>query len=223
MTTQLPTIATASLPDSLKLWLEEWKESDPIPQEMISLIPGALRVMDTQLRRIDHRELMVKLVRTLSLWKAPGGWDDIVEFYVEALEDMPADLATLALKRLRLNFRFDTFPKPADPRAMASAELTERHLMRARLKVASIYAPVLTPYTPPTVDQIAAAKSLKNAAVDHLRSATPTLSAAVAEVTPPTPDYLSRVRDEVKGFKLPDEDDPIVQKLLRQMEPKGEA
>ncbi len=88
------------------------------------------------LQPMDRRELAVKLDKTLTLWAAPEGFEVTAEFYLEALEDLPADLVEAALKQVRMTYRYPSMPKPADFRSAVVAELGRRQRQARKLEIA---------------------------------------------------------------------------------------
>ena len=58
------------------------------------------------------------------------------EFYLEALEDLPADLVEAALKQVRMTYRYPSMPKPADFRSAVVAELGRRQRQARKLEMA---------------------------------------------------------------------------------------
>lgn len=90
------------------------------------------------LRPLPRKELFVLLGRTLMLWKLPDDWDDTAAFYVEALEDVPADLVQVALKHARLSIKW--FPKPCELREPILDELARRRAVLTRLRTMELMA-----------------------------------------------------------------------------------
>lgn len=66
------------------------------------------------------------------LWGLPERWDEMVDFYLEAFDDVPLDLAEQAFKHARLNCKF--FPKPAELREPIKDELVKRQAPVHRLQ-----------------------------------------------------------------------------------------
>lgn len=95
-------------------------------------MPSAITEAETLTRPIDGKTLAVLLVQTCKIWNPPEDWDDIAQFYREALEDVPLDLVQSALKHLRLTLKW--FPKPCELRAPIDAELRRRRDVLRRLK-----------------------------------------------------------------------------------------
>jgi len=91
-------------------------------------LPARLRNDIAQARAnlapMDPKALAVKLNQTLALWPKPAEFETTAEFYLEALETVPADLVEKALKHVRLNSKF--FPKPAELLEPIRAEMTQR-------------------------------------------------------------------------------------------------
>jgi hypothetical protein len=95
------------------------------------------------------------LAETLDLYgPLPANWERVGKFYVEAFEDVPADLIGKALKAYRLNPKA-FFPKPGELRAQIVDELgaRKRALIKLRLAKGSIKAPEQV-RPPPTDEQV---------------------------------------------------------------------
>lgn len=73
------------------------------------------------------------LTQSFKIWNPPEDWDDIAQFYREALEDVPQDLVQASLKHLRLTLKW--FPKPCELRAPIEAELRRRRDVLRRLRL----------------------------------------------------------------------------------------
>lgn len=84
----------------------------------------------------------VEFDATFALWRdrLPENWSSIAGFYLEAVADVPADLVSEAFRRLRLNYRYPGFPKPADLRATVLDEMAQRRTILLRLKTAQLIA-----------------------------------------------------------------------------------
>lgn len=132
-----PSAAHLSLPRPLEGW--RGPADGPVPLGLREL-RTARQETDAALLPIDLKELTVLLDQTLALFedRRPANWGHIAEFYLEALEDVPADLAREALRHVRRNVRF--FPKPADLRAPIVEELARRQHIRLRLRLAQMMA-----------------------------------------------------------------------------------
>lgn len=91
----------------------------------------ALREVEHALTPICTKDAAALLAQTVEVFGVPQNWDRTAKFYLEALEDVPPDLAELAMKRVRMNLKF--FPKPSEIRAQIAPELGERNTARARL------------------------------------------------------------------------------------------
>ena len=100
---------------SLRPLLSGWRPEYP-PPEGVDLISAALAEAEANLEAMEVKALTVAVERTLALWTVPDNWDNVAGFYLEALEDVPADLVEVALKSLRQRRRWNNFPKPADLR-----------------------------------------------------------------------------------------------------------
>jgi hypothetical protein len=121
---------TSEIPWSKPRWLENWRAEMPIPVNPTE-VSRALQGVENALRPIGPKEAAALLAQTVEVFGVPQNWDKIADVYLEALEDVPRDLAVLAMKRVRLNLKF--FPKPAEIRAQIAPELSERNTVRARL------------------------------------------------------------------------------------------
>jgi hypothetical protein len=103
--------------------------------EIVSFIAAAKAAV----RPASPAEAAVLLEGTLELFGKPNNWDQIADFYLEALEDVPIDLVARSLKHLRQTHQSHwRFPNPADLVAPIRGELAQRKLalMRARAALA---------------------------------------------------------------------------------------
>lgn len=111
----------------------DWTPDLPVTREQAEAIPEAIAHAKAAVEPIDPRSLAVMLERTLDVWTLPPNWDDVAEFYVEALEDVPLDLVHSALKHLRMTIKW--FPKPCELRSSVTLELDRRRHVLRRLEV----------------------------------------------------------------------------------------
>lgn len=112
-------------------WLDQWQTSHPVPvsQETVS---ANLAAVQNMLRPVDPKVAAALLAQTVAIFGVPANWKQIADFYLEALEDVPPDLALLAMKRIRMEKKF--FPKPAEIREVIANELAVRRTTEMRLK-----------------------------------------------------------------------------------------
>lgn len=89
--------------------------------------------LDHWLTPADLKGAVVEMEQTLALFKLPDNWNEIAKFYVEVIEDIPADLLVDALKHVRMTKKW--FPKPSELREGIASEMAERQLLAARLRI----------------------------------------------------------------------------------------
>jgi hypothetical protein len=99
-------------------------------------LPSAITEAEALTRPIDGKALAVLLMQSFKIWNPPADWDDIAQFYREALEDVPLDLVQASLKHLRLTLKW--FPKPCELRAPIEAELRRRRDVLRRLQTMAL-------------------------------------------------------------------------------------
>jgi len=134
-----------------------------VPAESARQLPAAIAEARELLVPIAVDELMVLLAKTAKVWPLPADWDDTADFYVEALEDLPADLVHAALKHCRLTLKW--FPKPAEMREPIARELERRNTvlrrllaMKQRVELGDVEAPALR--VVPTAEQKAEGEAI---------------------------------------------------------------
>lgn len=175
-------------------------------------------VLDAHCAPADPRLLAVELKRTTDRFPPRKGWDEedaaaAGDGLMEALEDVPLDIAQAALKRVRLECHF--FPDPADIRERVVAELGERKRAAMKAKVAADMAarrkeqPPRRPPTDAERAQVAEAMAgLRRGMEDNPLKAKPEAPPSDAATA------LRAVKAQTAGFKLPSLDDPAVKKWL---------
>jgi hypothetical protein len=81
------------------------------------------------LQPATQQQIAAVLYGLLSVYGVPAGWDDAKSLYLDALADLPFDLLQeAAAAHIRTS---QWFPKPAQLRAFASEELSDRRAARA--------------------------------------------------------------------------------------------
>ena len=124
--------ALASVEPQLAAWMPA---HDTLPAPLPVLREALAEVMES-LRPIDLRELTIVLDETLALWRTPEQFEGTAEFYVEALEDAPRDLALAACKAVRVNHGYASMPLPGDFRRHVKEELARRKSLAVQLRLA---------------------------------------------------------------------------------------
>lgn len=168
-------------------------------------------------RPADPRALAVELKRTLDIFPPhtsgdPGALSDAL---MEALEDVPLDIAQTALRRVRMECRFT--PRPAEIRERVIAELGERKRMALKAAVAADMARRRKEGRPPRpateAEKAQVSEMLAKARTQH--QANPLKGAPEPTVGPTdTATALRAVKAQTAGFKLPSVDDPAVRKWM---------
>jgi len=148
-----PKIRAGGALASLRPRLSAWRPEYPAPAS-VEILQAALAEADARLAPIDVKALTVQIERTLAIWPVPDDWAEKAWMYLEALEDVPSDLVETALRTLRLQRRWPTFPKPADLRAPIVVALAERRTesnkIAAALSKARRDPPEIVDRVPPT-------------------------------------------------------------------------
>lgn len=100
--------------------LREWDQvNQPFPMVTRDETRQVLIDLDAALAPIDPTALAVALEQTLVLWRQPAGGEAVASFYLEALEEFPAEIVAAALKVVRLTHHYPSAPLPADFRKAA--------------------------------------------------------------------------------------------------------
>lgn len=113
-------------------WLAAWAAADPVPVTAAE-VAAALALVAGGLVPADPVDIGRKLDATMQLWRLPVAWREVAEFYVEALEELPADLVDLALRRVRARHKYPEAPKPAEFVEAVRDDLAARKLAKLRL------------------------------------------------------------------------------------------
>ncbi len=118
----LPSSVVADVPASPPQWIVGYQPDHhrPVPVPS-SQVRRELADWDAACEPADVKAIAVLLEHTLKLFGLPENWDDIAEFYLEALEDVPLDIVRDGLKTIRLGSVF--FPKPAEIRRAVKDKL----------------------------------------------------------------------------------------------------
>lgn len=95
-----------------------------------SLVPAAAEEMAVFL------ELLAQTGQALRWPAMPSG---AARIYVEALNDIPADLLALALHRLKREWKWPRMPSPADIRESIADDMGTRKLRLTRLRTVEIF------------------------------------------------------------------------------------
>ena len=157
------------------------------------------------------RAVAVILKPLIDLHGEPRNWRTAAPLYIEALADIPPDLLAVAVKHAITSNPY--FPKPADLRAAIMDELSEYRRRQDAARKAFLMLPAAD-IPPPTEEQKAEVDALlaeHGIVVDEHGRLRP------LEREPMTQAQHAKMRDELAAFRLLDEDDPRVQKRLREM------
>lgn len=146
---------------SLEAWLPSVTGSDEIPAEKAALIPAARREIDRLMQPAATEQMAVELDR-MAEWAEtfnlpPKDWGKALDFYMEGLKHLPADLLSMAMQRARANHKMGMrLPLPIEIAAQVDDEVARRRSMKTKLFQASrcqVADPVTTPYRDMTPDQ----------------------------------------------------------------------
>lgn len=139
---------------SLEAWLPSINGGDMIPAEKAALLPAAKRALDRMAQKITPERMMVELDR-MAEWAEtfnlpPKDWGKALDFYLEGLKHLPADLLATAMERARSNHRLGMrLPLPQEIAAQVQDEMSRRTMLKTKLFLAQrcpVADPVSTPY-----------------------------------------------------------------------------
>lgn len=146
---------------SLEAWLPSVNGGDTIPAEKAKLLPAAKRGLDNLSRPITAEQMAVEMDR-MAEWAEtfnlpPKDWGKAVDFYLEGLKHLPADLLATAMERARSNHRLGMrLPLPQEIATQVQDELSRRTALKTKLFLAQrcrVADPVETPYRDMTPEQ----------------------------------------------------------------------
>lgn len=176
-------------------------------------------MLDLHCQPINPKMLAVEINRTMAIFPPPQGLDDdgmraLGDAMTEVLRDMPADIVMAALRRVWLECKF--FPRPAEVRAFANAELGERKRAAIKAQVAADMAvrqKVSKPVRPATeAEKARVAEMVAKVRVQNRDN--PLKAAGHAPAHVEASEALRLVKQQTAGFRLPSEDDPEVRKWM---------
>ena len=217
-------VSTIMVPDALRSRLvslqaryERW---DPTIGDPPAGAADDAATLDLHCQPINPKMLAVEISRTMAIFPPPQGLDDdgmcaLGDAMTEVLRDMPADIVMAALRRVWLECKF--FPRPAEVRAFANAELGERKRAAIKAQVAADMAARQKASKPPRpateaekarVAEMVASVRVQNR--DNPLKAIPGQTPQHVE----TAEALRLVKAQTAGFRLPAEDDPEVRKWM---------
>lgn len=154
---QYSTLTSKSDADALKsleAWLPSVSGGDTIPAERAAMLPAAKRALDRLSAKITAEQMAVEMDR-MAEWAEtfnlpPKDWGKAVDFYMEGLKHLPADLLGVAMERARSNHRLGMrLPLPHEIAAQVEPELSRRTMLKTKLFLAErcpVADPVVTPY-----------------------------------------------------------------------------
>lgn len=184
----------------------------------------AIVAAESALQPADPRLVAVELDRVLAVHGTPANWDRAVGDYLEAFEDVPADLLLRACRHARLELKF--FPKPAELRTPILEDLHERTHVLRRLRVAAKSAvPTRKLFAPDphrierTPEELATVERDTERARRILASAMlKPIPREAEDLTPDRADLceaLRRVREETQGMRrIPKAEEPRTAEIL---------
>lgn len=160
--------------NSLEAWLPSVVGGDMIPAEKARLLPAAKRALDAMNRKITPEQMAVELDRmadwaeTFNLPKKD--WGKALDFYMEGLKNVPADLLSMAMERARANHKMGMrLPLPQEIAAQVSDEMAHRATLKNKLFLAQ-RCPVADPVTVPYRDMTPEQKAEVDRMLDGLNS-----------------------------------------------------
>jgi hypothetical protein len=134
--TGLPTTPSDASVARLKGSADTWLAYNPAPEASLESYDAALEVCRAEMAPMGKAEIVEfgrQLDATMALWPSDEAWIDVSQWYFEAFEDVPLDLALSALKQARRDCKWR--PRPAELRNFVRADLSERKLRLKRLKM----------------------------------------------------------------------------------------
>lgn len=123
----------AVVPASPPRYLAGWQMSHRITGWTPEMVRADLAKWEPTIIPANEKQIAVLLEQTLALYGAPDNWNEVAEFYLEVLEDVPLDLIRKALKHVRLTLKW--FPKPVELREPIVEELSKRKAAVSRLRM----------------------------------------------------------------------------------------
>jgi hypothetical protein len=155
----------------------------------------------------EIRHALAPLVAA-NLSNPPPEWQLAQPIYVEVLKEIPIDIVKDAvIEHIRGS---EWFPKPAQLLALCDYELEHRRWKLRSLQEAAL-PPVVAP-PEPSEEEKAALDALMAKAFGRDRVTIRRERPSPAEID----GAIKRVAEGLKYFRLPDDDDPVVQEWLRQ-------
>jgi len=140
--------------NSLAEWLPSVVGGDQISAERAKLLPAAKRALDRLMVPVTAEQMAVELDRmaewaeTFNLPKKD--WGKALDFYMEGLKRLPADLLSIAMERARATHRMGMrLPLPQEIAAQVQDEVERRGKLKTKLWQAQrcpVADPVVTPY-----------------------------------------------------------------------------
>lgn len=139
--TDLTMTTIACVETSLREWALRWVPAEPVPMSLTSRLPGALAAARSQLAPASYAEFAGQVLRVFTFAKAIGvvvpNVSEATQVYTETLRDIPLDLLTLAVDRIRKGYTYGMrLPLPGEIRSQVSEELAARKLLVSRLNLA---------------------------------------------------------------------------------------
>lgn len=140
------------MPECLRLWLQSWQPSEPVPANLAARLPEALEAVEKSLQPATSQEFLVALdqlwawVEMFGVVVIPTGaerekwFQDRTRFYYDALQDLPTDLLVQAIAKITSEQRFRVLPMPGDIREAVAGDLSARRNLKRRLSTAAMFA-----------------------------------------------------------------------------------
>lgn len=198
---------------------ETW---DPASERLPATAAQALedaKALDDACAPAPRAVIATLVAKTLVLFDPPAdpkAADARTRSIIEALEDIPLDIVQSTLKRVRMELTF--FPRSAEVRERAMAELGERKQLATKARVAAHMAAQREPAPdrePPTDED----RVRVSAAVSQLVVTRTAIAGDRVAEKPirPEREVFATVAKETKTFRLPDPDDPRVVAIMARM------
>ncbi len=199
---------------ALRSRVAEWDPGDdtrPVPP----VDRATLAAFEAMLEPAPRPVVVAEVAATMAVYEPPkGNVQAHANACVEALVGLPLDILRDALRELRMTRVYPSAPMPGELRRAAAEAMSERVKSVAKARVAATrYRPPAPLRPEPTEAQIAEVSRMV-ASVRARNQDNPLKSAGPEREPPPMAKVLRAVAVEAKGFRLPDESDPAVQRWM---------
>ncbi len=108
---------------SVPHWINDWRPTDSIyiTSSQIDTLLYEVKILNEP---CQIEQGVTVMEQTLELYGMPNNWNRIVEFYLEAIEDLPLDAIIDMMRTCRMNLKW--FPKPSELRSYINKDYWKR-------------------------------------------------------------------------------------------------